>query len=121
VFATHGASPQAEAFEAVFDLESVTHAQLLEWATNPDELPGVCADADGTAERPGGACPLCGFPTYDWYDFTTPGADRAATVIGQAKSSWTRGLGACRQCAEFYAAHALGTARASVCGPDLRS
>jgi hypothetical protein len=73
-----------------------THPTLLAAARDPWEFLGE------TRRGPvaGQACPLCGFPTYDW-DPAPP-----AELIGKDFPSWEPSRGACRQCADIYRAAA---------------
>ena len=52
--------------------------------------------------EPGGSCPLCRFPTFQWAgaDVLTPAAEEA---VRQHFPQWTRVRGCCARCAELYA------------------
>lgn len=99
------------AFDKVFDAPSLTHDDLLARARNPELLLPACAiseESEGSSGypriSPGQPCPLCGFPTHDWFDF---GCDAEGTVISaieRSYSGWSTQDGACRQCAEMCAA-----------------
>lgn len=84
--------------------ERPTYGTLVEWAGNPAALAtwaGFAAEAgDGAAgPAPGAACPLCGFPTYDWASgITEPTAD----LIRQDFPGWQIREGACGRCVEAY-------------------
>lgn len=101
VFGIDSESLANQAFDRVFSRESLTHAQLFEWAESPELLHGRTPEAEPVASA-GGACPLCGFPTFDWFDFP---ADFPQSIFGSIREShpdWSEGLGACRQCVEIY-------------------
>lgn len=99
------------AFGKVFELPTLTHDDLLAWARDPALLFPACVvpqASAGAAEHrqvnPGEPCPLCGFPTHDWFDF---GADADCTVINAIQrnhAGWSSQDGVCRQCAEMCAA-----------------
>ncbi|MFQ5502950.1 MAG: hypothetical protein ACE5EQ_11735 [Phycisphaerae bacterium] len=92
------------AFDRVFRETGLTHARLIDWAAQPNTLfHDPYADPPETTQRnPGGRCPLCGFPTYDWFRFEDNGADPIEDVIHSSFPDWNRQNGACRQCAEIY-------------------
>jgi len=104
-FSGHGGDWQG-VFQRVFRDPGLTHRRLLDWAGKPETLFGEqSAPQQGpTRPSPGGECPLCGFPTYDWFGFETGGADSLAEAIRSSRPDWQRRSGACRQCAEIYAA-----------------
>jgi hypothetical protein len=105
-FAHHGLGPSDEDFAHILSQPKLTHHQLSTWASHPELVISASAErpADGTfPQRLGDACPLCGFPTYDWYVFSTEGDEKRAAAIETVKPSWRRDLGACRQCVETYA------------------
>jgi len=102
-FAHGGSLSSAASLDLLLQLTATTHPRLLEWALQPETLPGWQATASDPAHPPGELCPLCSFPTYDWYDF---GNDRDRCLqfaISQAQPAWHHDLGACRQCVETYA------------------
>ncbi len=106
-FRNKGNCPAPESFDRVLHAEALTHAQLLAWAIEPRELQskhsGICEVGPG----PGGLCPLCGFPTHDWFDFESRCVDGCFTTIQAARPGWQRDQGACRQCMETYI-HRIG-------------
>jgi len=93
-------------FQRVFRDPGLTHRQLLDWAGQPETLfdEQSARQQAPTRPSPGGECPLCGFPTYDWFGFQTDRADSLAEAILASRPDWHRQSGACRQCAEIYAA-----------------
>ncbi len=105
VFSKDRASLGVEAFNRVFDASTLTHRILLDWAHNPAELLGDRDDSTPSMYGfPGERCPLCGFPTHDWYGFGT-GTDRMVLAgIKRDHADWSPEQGACRQCAEMHAA-----------------
>lgn len=98
VFACHGNSPPQEVFRRVLD-GPIHHDLLMTWSTDPSTLLNNEGSSEGS--RPGGLCPLCGFPTHDWYDFSS-GTRREALAIQSDLSWWVPQQGACRQCVETY-------------------
>lgn len=103
-FTIAGKEPQPGLFDQVLEREATTHAQLMECAKNPREwLPGSTGQpfADSYAS-PGAPCPICRFPTYDWYASTTPWDDDVLSSIRESAPEWTPDDGICRQCAETF-------------------
>jgi len=109
-FGRHGEPPPRQAFDRVFSADELTHVQIFAWAADPDSL---CGPGTGQAGRLGELCPLCGFPTFDWYEFSAEGGAAVAGVIAGRRPEWRPDRGACRQCAETYAA-ARGCSRADL-------
>lgn len=103
VFSEPATEPHAT-FDRVFRETSLTHARLIDWATQPDALFGdeSVASPMSTKRNPGGQCPLCGFPTYDWFPFEGDDTDPIAEAIRSSHPRWNHQSGACRQCAEIY-------------------
>lgn len=112
-FTFRGAAPTGACFSRLWELTVTTHAQLLRWALDPTMLPGWVAADDATALRAGQKCPLCGFPTYDWYPFANDCDERVVQTIADAHPGWSHADGACRQCVEIYGAIATNTPRLS--------
>ncbi len=100
-----------QTFRRVFDAPAVTHPTLLAFAHAPkthglqsagvSEAPG--GRTTGTGQTPGEQCPLCGFPTHDWFEFDGDAGYTVAERVQAAYPQWSRERGACRQCAEMYA------------------
>jgi hypothetical protein len=104
-FAHHGLEPTDEDFARILSQPKLNHHQLSTWASHPDLVIRASAErpADGMyPQRFGDACPLCGFPTYDWYVFAMEQEREVAAAIERAKPAWRRQSGACRQCVETY-------------------
>jgi hypothetical protein len=110
VFATYDPQAVHGVFDKIFDTPTLTHDDLLAWARSPELLFPACVDSEesaGAASRaqisPGQPCPLCGFPTHDWFDFGAA-ADTVINAIERSHAGWSSHDGACRQCAEMCAA-----------------
>lgn len=90
-----------------------THAGLLEWAhTGLPDLPASIATERGRSEsQPGSECPLCRFPTFDWFEDPDDLA-RLEQVIRADFPSRDAGRPICRRCAEIYRASLPATERA---------
>jgi hypothetical protein len=106
-----GRAPHAydRAFSQVFDTPVLTHRRLLDWAHDP----GGLFDKEAKSLPPmrqssGERCPLCGFPTHDWFEFSEDGNGSVASRIERDHANWSAESGACRQCAEIYAAGVSG-------------
>ncbi len=105
VFAEGNASRGLAAFDRVFQAPTLTHHQLLSWAHNPEALFGDGTDSPQVSRpSPGERCPLCGFPTHDWFEFGSDSAHTIASTIKTSNENWSADQGACRQCAELFAA-----------------
>lgn len=114
-----GASEQAgcKAFDRVLGAASLTHQQLLEWAEEPEALLEEHAEtAEPMRGAPGQRCPLCSFPTHDWFDLSTDVQGDLATKIRTAHTHWSPDSGVCRQCAELYANPAVKSTPAASAG-----
>lgn len=108
VFAGFDVAACEEVFHRVFHADTITHDRLLKWARAPNTL---FDDDSGNGRAsasahctPGDLCPLCRFPTYDWFDFQQGADDTLTTTIRVNHPDWSSESGACRQCAEIYAA-----------------
>jgi hypothetical protein len=101
-FVYRGVRPPTSAFDRVLHATALTHVQLSGWAIAPQSLLFMDSAGAMDAGGPGGLCPLCGFPTYDWFDFGG-NAGGLAQFIQCARPAWCTAHGACRQCAETYA------------------
>ncbi|MHC4090556.1 MAG: hypothetical protein ACYSVY_09820 [Planctomycetota bacterium] len=109
VFANPDGSACLQAFDRVFRTETLDHGSLLKWARTPEALFDEAAgSASLRRQAPGGRCPLCGFPTHDWFEFRSNLDDAVADAIGQHHAGWCADSGACRQCAEIYTAAVAG-------------
>lgn len=108
-FTFHGTAPAGNCFNKLWELTATTHAQLLAWATDPTLLPGWIPSDDAGAPRSGQKCPLCGFPTYDWYPLDE-NAPALLERIARARPGWAPLDGACRQCVEIYDGITSGSA-----------
>jgi hypothetical protein len=87
----------------LWDSGDATWEQLMDLALNPKKLlryAGV--PGDESPRGPGALCPMCSFPTFDWYP--DPGAlpEAALSTIHADFPLWTASEGACRQCTDSY-------------------
>lgn len=97
-FTSQGRPPNAACCDALMRMSRPNHSQLLQWAMTPHTLP-EWSSAESDHEQPGQACPLCGFPTYDWY----PAEMLEQALVDQMAEilpSWGLQSGMCRQCVE---------------------
>lgn len=97
-----GVKPDPDGFYRVLHADVLTHAQLLAWSNDPSLLLEERSTPSNLGHGPGSLCPLCGFPTHDWFDFDSSRAVDCLTRIKGARPQWRQGQGACRQCAETY-------------------
>ncbi|RJP36239.1 MAG: hypothetical protein C4547_07815 [Phycisphaerales bacterium] len=101
-FTVGGQAPPEETFERVWEAPSLGHACLMSWAKDPPEwMVSRAATGGAVGGRPPGAtCPICGFPTFDWYEPSGEEESLVASWVRASRPSWTAGDGICRQCAE---------------------
>ncbi len=123
VFGGQDADSIEPAFDRVFQAGPLTHGILLDWAGNPEKLfkatsgphyaKGLlCPLVDSSVRSltvaapnsPGARCPLCGFPTHDWFDLGSVEDGTIADTVRLNHPHWSVESGICRQCAEMYAA-----------------
>ena len=100
------------AFAALFDDPAPTHARLLALATAPRTVV-VGADAGPVV------CPLCGCPSARGLVDGTLLHDAVLDEIRIEFPDWTPEDGACRQCADLFAARPLSRAEAAAL-PGIR-
>jgi hypothetical protein len=82
-------------FEELWANPAPHHTRLLALASDPKDL------SHAQQPLPGAACPLCGFPTFDWaaqISFSPPVQERIVAEF----PGWTAEHGACGRCAEIY-------------------
>ena len=80
-------------FQGLWNGLAPRHAELVSLAKDPRGL-GV-----SSAPQPGGPCPLCGFPTFEW----SRGLPEAIVAAVRADfPHWSSDHGACKRCVEVY-------------------
>ncbi len=97
-------------FEALWGTEKMTHGELLELAWEPRKLlerAGISPDKKTVILLPGMPCPLCRFPTYNWFEISSVEPEVIAS-IKRDFPAWRPEHGACEQCVELYRARAKG-------------
>jgi len=94
-FAFWPEAKQQATFLAFWAATAPTHRSLAELVGDPREL------RSASGPRPGGLCPLCGFPTFDWSG-EIPLTPEIAAAIQAEFPTWTDGQGACARCLEIY-------------------
>jgi len=101
-FTMAGQEPPAEFFQRVWDQAGGTHAELLQWSQAPHKWFGrfMPGHMDWETQGAGTLCPLCRFPTFDWYPLPATEASQLAPRIRQSVPAWDAVDGICRQCAE---------------------
>ncbi len=82
--------------------------------TATEEPTDAAASGRLRASGPGSDCPLCGFPTFDWFDFNGGTEIDPIRAIERRHPDWTPTSGACRQCAELYASRPTARARSEI-------
>ena len=82
-----------ETFQSLWIGPAPQHVQLVTLARDPRGL------GASHAPQPGGPCPLCGFPTFEW----SHGLPEPITAAIQAEfQHWSPEHGACKRCVEVY-------------------
>jgi len=87
-------------FESIWSDPSPRHETLMGISADPRDV----ASAHGSV--PGAACPLCGFPTFDWASFATV-HPRTVKAVRADYPNWKLADGACSRCIEIYDATSL--------------
>lgn len=87
---------RGEVFSRLWAPESPRHDELLTLASDPRDV----THAD--EPLPGGACPSCGFSTFEWADVDALGEGVRAAIL-RAFPRWSAARGVCQRCAEVYA------------------
>jgi hypothetical protein len=96
------------AFEALWGIEKLTHAEILEMAKDPGkvlERGETGWQSRGKQRRaffPGSLCPLCRFPTFHWADDLDKLPKEAMESLKKDFPTWEPEEGACNQCIETY-------------------
>jgi hypothetical protein len=82
-------------FESHWNERAPRHANILALAADPRDL------SHAQEPLPGGSCPLCHFPTFEWTNITALAAETLATLCVQFPQ-WRPDHGACKRCVEIY-------------------
>jgi len=116
-----------EAFSRLFNGTSLTHSDLVGFATNPSSessnleyrISNLGSDPRPLIPdprppfSPGERCPLCGFPTHAF----EPHPDRLPSdLVARIRAdfrNWSPSQGLCQQCADLYHARSLSTVHRS--------
>jgi hypothetical protein len=102
-FSCGGAGASLQCLTVLLGLTATTHSCLLGWALEPDTMPGWRSESKSALQMAGELCPLCRFPTYDWYNLCNDADGRIHAVISSIQPIWRSEQGVCRQCAETCA------------------
>ena len=93
---------QVETFESLWHNAVPRHAEFLTLIADPRGL------REAHRPAPGGSCPLCDFPTFNWADADALLPEIKARVAAEFPT-WSSEQGLCGRCLETYqAAAALG-------------
>jgi hypothetical protein len=82
-------------FDAHWNEAAPLHENILALAADPRDL------SHAQEPLPGGSCPLCHFPTFEWTNVPALAPEILATLHAQFPD-WTPNQGACKRCAEIY-------------------
>lgn len=85
-----------QVFAAHWNDQSPRHENIMALAADPRDL------SHAQEPLPGGACPLCGFSTFEWAELANLEA-AARAGIEREFPAWSPRHGACCRCAEIYA------------------
>ena len=94
-FAFWTEAKRREVFDSFWNDVSPRHDRLMQTALDPRE------SMNSAEPMPGAACPLCGFSTFDWANFSKV-HPRAIKAIRKEFPGWNLKNGACSRCAEIY-------------------
>ncbi len=95
-------------FEVLWNTEKMAHDELLQFAREPRKLLERAGIAyKKTVLLPGMICPLCKFPTYNWFEkIETSVEPEVIDMIKKDFPPWEEIQGACERCIEVYKARA---------------
>jgi len=91
---------QAETFSTLWQSKAPRHAEFLALIADPRGL------REAHRPVPGGSCPLCDFPTFNWADAEALLPEIKARVAAEFPA-WTTEQGLCGRCLETYQAAAF--------------
>ena len=63
---------------------------------------------------PGGSCPLCGFPTFEWAEVSALG-EATRVLVRKQFPNWTPEQGACNRGLEIYEQAGIFEVPATIC------
>ncbi len=90
------------ALEKVLAQDTLTHDDLMRWATWPKQLFGLQSHRDLDEQAAAGEpCPVCGCSTFDWYQRSAINSTMKCS-IQRDFPEWHADEDICRQCAEIY-------------------
>jgi hypothetical protein len=82
-------------FESHWSGLAPRHESILALAADPRDL------SHAQEPLPGGSCPLCHFPTFEWAEMK-PLAQATITILRTQFTHWSPDQGACKRCVEIY-------------------
>ncbi len=82
-------------FDSHWNDNAPRHENILALAADPRDL------SHAQEPLPGGSCPLCHFPTFEWTDMNGLNAEILSTLRKQFPQ-WSPDQGACKRCVEIY-------------------
>ena len=82
-------------FETHWNEKVPRHESILALAADPRDL------SHAQEPLPGGSCPLCHFPTFEWTNVPALAPEILASLHSQFPH-WTPDQGACKRCVEIY-------------------
>ena len=97
-----------QGFDSHWNERAPCHENILALAADPRDL------SHAQEPLPGGSCPLCHFPTFEWTDVSTLNLETLTTLRTQFPH-WTPDQGACKRCAEIYEMAGKHEIPATVC------
>lgn len=84
-----------QVFESHWNATALRHENILAIAADPRDL------SHAQEPLPGGSCPLCHFPTFEWADIPALPLDTLAKIAGLFPG-WTPSHGLCKRCQEIH-------------------
>ena len=101
-FTVGGRPPAPDVFERLWEGETASHVDILckaggslDWVGDSTQVSECC-----TTNSSGSLCPMCGFPTYDWFELDASADAWFDGRVRERIGEWRPTDGICRQCAE---------------------
>jgi len=97
-------SPPDDLFDQLWEQDVGVHSDLFTWSSDPkawfESLTGQ--ERVQSTRALGDPCPICTFPTFDWFPLAEPAQQELVARLRRARAGWNVSDGMCRQCAETF-------------------
>jgi hypothetical protein len=94
-------------FNSLWNSKKLTHNEILSLSKEPRKLLERSGISSKGILLRGTPCPLCGFPTYNWFENLSEFRDVIA-AIKEDFPEWDQDDGACDRCVELYSLQVRG-------------